>query len=59
MLRSIQDLNKLPILATDGEIGRVEQCFFINREYEDRLHDYYGRPKYWAAVEGIQGKLAG
>jgi hypothetical protein len=22
----------------------------INREYEDRLYDYYGRPNYWAQV---------
>jgi hypothetical protein len=23
----------------------------VNREYEEVLYDYYGRPKYWQAVE--------
>jgi sporulation protein YlmC with PRC-barrel domain len=23
----------------------------VNREFEERLYDYYGRPKYWSAVE--------
>ena len=24
----------------------------VNREYEERLYDYYGRPIYWAGAEG-------
>ena len=24
----------------------------VNREYEDRLYDYYGKPRYWLEPEG-------
>jgi hypothetical protein len=28
----------------------------INRDYEQRLYDYFGRPAYWAGQDGRQGK---
>jgi hypothetical protein len=35
----------------------------VNREYETRLYDYYGRPKYWesekARVEGQEAASVG
>jgi hypothetical protein len=30
----------------------------VNREYEARLYDYYGRPKYWEATRPSGGKLS-
>ena len=56
MLRSLKDLERYNVSATDGDIGSVVNFLLddryanaaINREYEIRLHDYYGRPAYWA-----------
>ena len=31
----------------------------VNREYEVRLYDYYGRPAYWAAESDLEPALAG
>ena len=30
----------------------------VNREYEVRLYDYYGRPHYWARLEENEAELA-
>jgi hypothetical protein len=56
----VKELCGYAIRAVDGEIGQVDGFLFdeefdpavpVNRAYELRLYDYYGRPKYWAQVD--------
>ena len=56
MLRSIESLNGYNIFALDGvDLSResvknspeFDPSEPVNREYEMKLYDYYGRPRYW------------
>ena len=64
MLRSLKDLERYTVAATDGEVSPVVDFLFedttwgqtwavskaaINLEYETRPYDYDGRPKRWEA----------
>jgi hypothetical protein len=80
MLRSLKDLERYTVYATDDWAGRISwseskvyvdlslqaikkspewnASAAINREYEARLCDYYGRPVYWGSGQRRETKNA-
>ena len=53
MLRSVNDwfMSRIQVELPREEIRNSPEYdpdTPINREYEERLYDYYGRPAYWA-----------